>query len=68
VSGAALIEEHDPIMVWVQRLRMYGEQPDPGPPWSTNAGLPEALPQTSQYRLWPSPTSSIPHSSGSMAG
>src|SRR3954464_8043472 len=47
---------------------MPGEHPEPGPPCRTRAGFPSGLPQSSQYRRWPSPTSSAPVSYGSTGG
>jgi hypothetical protein len=47
---------------------MFGEQPCPGPPCTITAGLPDGLPQVSQYTWLPSPTSSIPVSYGSIGG
>src|SRR4051794_12942174 len=38
----------------------------PGPPWTTTAGLPRALPAVSQWMRWPSPTSRRPVASGSV--
>src|SRR5882757_899266 len=47
---------------------MVAEQPEPGPPCTTSAGLPSGLPHVSQYTRLPSPTSSIPCSYGSIGG
>jgi hypothetical protein len=35
-------------IVGSKNLRCAGVQPEPGPPWSTRAGLPSGFPQISQ--------------------
>jgi hypothetical protein len=47
-SRSALVEQNDPIDVWIKGRREPGEQPEPGPPWSTTAGLPDGFPHVSQ--------------------
>ena len=64
----------DPAWPWAATIttaharRIPVEHPDPGPPCTVRAGLPSGLPQVSQYTRFPSPTSSIPCSYGSIGG
>ena len=67
-ATSSLVEQHDPVGFRIEVATYPVEPPEPGPPWRTTAGLPCGLPQTSQYTRFPSPTSSIPWSYGSMAG
>ena len=67
-AAAALVEEDDPVGAGIEVAAAAGGAPRTGAAVEDDRGLPSGLPQVSQYTRFPSPTSSMPCSYGSIFG
>src|SRR5215211_7169959 len=63
--AAALVKQHGPVCRRIEVASGVRRAAGARPPCSQTAGSPCGVPTVSQYKLWPSPTSSAPKSYGS---